>query len=237
MTHVSAINAFCIGLLLVALPRYAFGAGVGEDLYYPACNPVNSISAKFTSVEATYEAQAVCASPGSLKSSIVFQLTATGRYAKNIAKETIIVPAAQLSQPSHPYGKWEATYSCTNDPWLTGEDCQVISATPDTQLRDQSFAGLINRLRAVRPISAGLDSSTRTVLAARRDSDLKAERERALVSGGGSAKVFAAPTILAPIARQSFFAQTPIPIKLGLPQGWGAAGYYTVNIGRKDQTG
>jgi len=189
-----------------------------------------TINGTFAATGAQYTARGTCYRTGSLGSTITFSWTANGTFSNNSAEETLVVPPALISQPSHPYGKWYTKYSCpSGDPWLTGAACAVITATGDSPVKDQNLQNQFSRARLERPITASLTQAQRNALAASRDSQFaaaaEAERRRAAQLMQGAAQSSATsysggffPTVLLPKPKQIFFSQTSIAIKLAPPQ-------------------
>jgi hypothetical protein len=219
-----APNAFSIGLDVV-------GKG------YPCSAPSMTISGDFTSTGATYTAGGDCNTTGSLGTEIPFSWTGRGAFSNNIATEKIVVPPAQLSQASHPYGEWETIYSCPSDPWLTGVACTVTKARSDGA--SKALESQFDSLRSQRPITAAVTQAQRDALLAKRDAAEAAEqRRRAEIRQStpqqmGSQQTIVSqaffPSIKSPGKGQNFVAQNPIPIMLVPPQGWNPTSYM-VNV-------
>ena len=113
----AATTIFSIVLLLFAgLGRRASAGGLDVVGAPPLCT--ESIAGSFTYQSDTYTAQGTCTWKGSLETQITFPWRGAGSYDGKTAREVITVDPAPISQPSHPYGRWEGIYSCPGDPWL-----------------------------------------------------------------------------------------------------------------------
>ncbi len=194
----SAMCAFGIGIFIItALPTQALSMGFSGVGSAPCNSGGQNITGTFSSKGANYVTSGSCTTNGSLGTQITFPFKGEGRFADNIAVETIEVMPAPIDRPSHPYGKWTTTYSCPTDPWLTPDPfprtveepvvkCQVISKndfSPTWGPRkdgkpDKPLDNLFTAWRKWKPITSYyLTPPERTALVAKRDEDLKAESE------------------------------------------------------------
>jgi len=233
-----------MAVLGIMAPQGASADIVGKA---PPCT-IDSISGNFTNTSATYAAKGTCRSSGSLGSTITFPWRVTGLYpsANSTAKEDIVVDAPSISEPSHPYGKWSATYYCPGDPWLTqfyapstGKiTCHIVSRYADTPVfKDNSLEEYFDNSFNYQPLTAiDLTPQQRNALLAKKDSDLKAlakteeeQRRGAAVRQATPHQIVVGelfpPTILAPTPGQQFYVRLPVPIRLAPSQGAVAAGY------------
>ena len=234
--------------LLVALTSLSFGLGFNGVGSAPCSTATQNVVGSFSSGKAQYLSTGTCTTPGSLGVPRTFPYTVKGAYANNIAEELIEIAAPPISQPSHPYGTWRTTYSCPSDPWLTIDGppfgpeslrvkCQILNRMDNSpseayprKYQDgkplPTLSDLFNAWRAYKPMSAWvLMPAERTALAAKRDGDLKAEaqgekRLRSATQTLAPYRMSLSPIITAPTARQRFFSQSPISIKLAPPQPW-----------------
>ncbi len=234
--------------LLVALTSLSFGLGFNGVGSAPCSTATQNVVGSFSSGKAQYLSTGTCTTPGSLGVPRTFPYTVKGAYANNIAEELIEIAAPPISQPSHPYGTWRTTYSCPSDPWLTIDGppfgpeslrvkCQILNRMDNSpseayprKYQDgkplPTLSDLFNAWRAYKPMSAWvLMPAERTALAAKRDADLKAEaqgekRLRSATQTLAPYRMSLSPIITAPTARQRFFSQSPISIKLAPPQPW-----------------
>jgi len=242
----SLIIATLLGVFILAtVPEHALTMGLDVVGKGAVCSaPTMSISGKFTSTGAVYTAGGNCTTTGSLGNSIIFQWSGTGSYSNKTASEKVVVPAAPISQASHPYGTWETIYNCPSDPWLTGATCKVVSAKDDSPENAKALEGQFDYLRSQRPITASVTQPQRDALLAKRDSDLKAiakaeaeQRRGAEIRQTTPAQMAVGqvypPTILSPRAGQQFYVHMPVPIRLAPPQGSNATGY-VINFQLKD---
>lgn len=234
--------------LLVALTSLSFGLGFNGVGSAPCSTATQNVVGSFSSGKAQYLSTGTCTTPGSLGVPRTFPYTVKGAYANNIAEELIEIAAPPISQPSHPYGTWRTTYSCPSDPWLTIDGppfgpeslrvkCQILNRMDNSpseayprKYQDgkplPTLSDLFNAWRAYKPMSAWvLMPAERTALAAKRDADLKAEaqgekRLRSATQTLAPYRMSLSPIITAPTARQRFFSQSPISIRLAPPQPW-----------------
>ena len=234
--------------LLVALTSLSFGLGFNGVGSAPCSTATQNVVGSFSSGKAQYLSTGTCTTPGSLGVPRTFPYTVKGAYANNIAEELIEIAAPPISQPSHPYGTWRTTYSCPSDPWLTIDGppfgpeslrvkCQILNRMDNSpseayprKYQDgkplPTLSDLFNAWRAYKPMSAWvLMPAERTALAAKRDGDLKAEaqgekRLRSATQTLAPYRMSLSPIITAPTARQRFFSQSPISIRLAPPQPW-----------------
>lgn len=194
----SAICTFGIGLFIIAaISTHALSMGFSGVGSAPCNSGGQNINGTFSSKGAKYFTTGTCTTNGSLGVQVTFPFKAEGRFADNIAVETIEMTPASIDRPSHPYGKWTTTYSCPTDPWLTPDPfplmveepvvkCQVMSKNDFSPTWSPSKDGkpnkpldnLFNAWRKWKPITSYyLTPPQRTVLTAKRDKDLNSESE------------------------------------------------------------
>ncbi len=225
-------------LIVAASSEHAFSFGLDVVGTGAACNvPAMSITAKFSSTGAIYSAGGGCVARGSLGSSISFQWSGTGSYSNGAASEKIIVPEAPISQPYHPYGKWETIYKCPSDPWLTGASCNIVSQSDNSSKDAKVMEGQFAPLRSQRPLTASLTQAQSDALVAQRASDLRAQARGNVARGATAQQTVAGlvtfPSVLSPSAGQAFYMGMPVAIRLGPPNGWNVADYL-VNLQLRD---
>ena len=246
--------ALGIGLLVVlGMSSLSFGLGFNGVGSAPCSTATQNLVGSFSASKAQYLSTGTCTTPGSLGAPRTFPYRVSGTYANNLAEELIEVTPAPISQPSHPYGTWRTTYSCPSDPWLTVDGppfgpesirvkCQIVSRSDNSpsdsyprKYQDgkplPTLTDLFNAWRAYKPMSSwAVMPAERAALAAKRDSDLKAEAAAAAAKALADKRLRSAsqgllpyraslsPMVLAPTAGQRFFSQSPVPIKLAPPQ-------------------
>ena len=193
-----AICAIGVGIfIMAAIPTHALSMGFSGVGSAPCNSGGQNINGTFSSKGAKYFTTGTCTTNGSLGTQITFPFKAEGRFADNIAVETIEVTPAPIDRPSHPFGKWTTTYSCPTDPWLTPDPfpktvtepvvkCQIMSKNDFSPtwgpLKDgkpnKPLDNLFDAWRKWKPITSyHLTPPQRTDLAAKRGEDLKAESE------------------------------------------------------------
>lgn len=285
--HRARCLAFGLGLVMTVLvPGHAFSLGFTGVGSAPCSTATQNLVGSFSSTKAQYLSTGTCTTSGSLGAPRTFPYTVHGAYSNNVAEELIEVTAAPISQPSHPYGTWRTTYSCPSDPWLTMDGppfspeslrvkCQILNRMDNSpseayprKYQDgkplPTLSDLFNAWRAYKPMSAWvLMPAERTALAAKRDTDLKAEaaalakaqaekRLRSATQTLTPYRMSLSPIIMAPTAGQRFFNQSPISIRLAPPQPWAdtevrldgtpvktakSVSGYMVRLERKDSNG
>lgn len=168
--------------------------------------------------------------------------TSEGYYEpqSKVATEIFRVPEPKISEPSRPWGVFQSSFRCEQDPWLNNERCEPITATVNPPVsaypgpRYEASRFLINEIfrniaNVKRPYSAAAvqhasgSTDIANAWAAYRKQEQLAQGARQ--TPGLSHSAGAAPSILRPAAGQVFLTGKPIPIKLAPPMGWTAAAY------------
>ena len=213
------------------------------------CGGANAKTGQFTLTTAAYQSNGQCTTYGSLGAPRHFAYNVTGSYVNGVAEEIIDIPPPSTSEPSHPYGRWHTKYSCPSDPWLTPDlsyfearsphmRCPILSRTGPTPAQegprtsaDGKALPTIGQIFALwsdaKPMSAwGLTAAQRQALIAKRDADLAEARRKtnqrlkADLTRKSPLQTTLSPLIIAPSRGQQVPLQTPVPIKLGPPNGW-----------------
>ena len=97
-----AICAFGIALFSgAALPMHVLGMGFSGVGSAPCDDGSQNIKSIFSSQGAKYFTTGTCTTNGSLGTRIAFPFEAEGRFADDIAVETIAVTPAPIDQPNH----------------------------------------------------------------------------------------------------------------------------------------
>jgi len=240
-----AVSVISIGLgTLLGTTEPASAGGLDVVGKAPPCTEF--ITGTFTRTSDAYKVEGTCTSGGSLGSKITFPWKAAGAYSEvdHTAREVITVDPAPISQPSHPYGRWEGIYRCPGDPWLvwfnpsTGRPtCNAVALSGDSPVKDQDLQAYFNALREYSPATAdNLTQAQRDALLAKKDSDLKAIAKAEAEQRRGAAVrqstpdqmvvvVPGPPIILAPKSGQQFYARLPVQIRLAPPQGASVTAY------------
>ncbi|MDF0644427.1 MAG: hypothetical protein P0111_10375 [Nitrospira sp.] len=180
--------------------------------------------------------------------------TAEGYYEpqSQVATEIFRVPEPKISEPSRPWGTFQSSFRCEQDPWLNDVKCEPITASvnpPSSAYpgpRYEASRLLLNEILSKighfkKPYSAaavryasGSNKAIASAWAAYRKQEQLAQGARQ--SPGLSHSAGVAPSILRPAAGQVFLRGNPIPIKLGPPVGWTVT-TYMVKLQVKDARG
>ncbi len=170
----------------------------------------------------------------------------TGGATSNNTMERIDLLGSPVDNKS--LGTIQSVMLCDADPWLVNLPCRkdtikVSASGTVSQPQWQAYLQELIQIRWGRPATAALPLD-RDALNAKRRADLDAAQRLAqlakqkLTSGAqelGAQRLFF-PSFLSPTARQTFYAQTPVPIKLAPPSGWNVTSYL-VSIQRRDANG
>ncbi len=237
---------FTVGFLASASGSATFGSAP-ED---PNCMGAAPQNADFKTIPYTYVFTGVCdltITRLQIPTKVIW--TGVGRYNPTNGQsfEDIIVPAPRIDEPSRPYGRFTATMHCKTDPWLNPSiKCDQISPKVDEpaqrygQLGPEIVQAIYSNARpftsimredAVRSLNAQYQTYEAALARQRKGQEIRQAPSPQTIY---SQIVF--PSIVSPITHQTFYAQSPIPIKLAPPSGWNVTSYL-VSIQRKDASG
>lgn len=158
-----------------------------------------------------------------------------------VATEIFRVPEPKISEPSRPWGTFQSSFRCEQDPWLNDVKCEPLTASANPPIsaypgpRYEASRILLNEIfsmiahfkkpysaAAVRHSSEGNEAIAKAWAAYRKQEQLA---QGARQTPGLSYSAGVAPSILRPAAGQVFLSGNPIPIKLGPPVGWTVTTY------------
>jgi len=229
-----------------AAPQGALSSGELFGVDDLGCSGGLPQRATFTSASSTYAFTGSCLLTATRSNSdATFPWTGAGAYdpSPGGATEKLTVPAPKISEPSRPYGTFQAVMHCGADPRPNADvRCDHIVAWADAPLdhtvpnamrwtQPYPLAPVVTGLvqQNGRPFTSFMNQDTRNKLATQDTAALAAQRKGPEVLQTAPQQsvigqvIF--PSVLLPTKGQNFFSQTPVPIKLAPPNGWSVTGY------------